>query len=174
MSVQGIPNTAIYQSPQEISRMEKQEPVSGSHSPKKQDEMKQKPAPHDEFIPSEKAEPAGLYKVLHDDEGNPKIEFDDPRKKTADSNIPEPVKETPEKSKSEPEPLICTTNTGKTDREIEKLREKKADLAQKIRTASTPQKAEILKRELARIESELQQKDNEAYRRQNAAVTTSG
>lgn len=35
---------------------------------------------YDEYIPGEKREPIGLYKLTHDDEGNPIIEFDDPMK----------------------------------------------------------------------------------------------
>ena len=65
----------------------------------------------------------------------------------------------------------CTTNTDKVDREIEKLKEERDQLEQQIRTTKDPDKAEDLKRQLAQLENELRQKDNDAYRRQNAVIS---
>ena len=82
MSVQGIGNHAAHQLPQEMRGIQKQEPVSApvlqndTDKPSKQSGLPE----YDEYIPGEKREPIGLYKLTHDDEGNPIIEFDDPMK----------------------------------------------------------------------------------------------
>lgn len=66
----------------------------------------------------------------------------------------------------------CTTDTGKVDREIRKLKEKKQQLQQQIRSASgEEEKVRELERKLAQVESELSRKDNDTYRRQNASVS---
>ncbi len=63
----------------------------------------------------------------------------------------------------------CTTNTNRADREIKKLKKLKQQLEQQIKAASGDEKRrKELEQELARIEAELSQKDNDAYRRQNA------
>ena len=129
---------------------------------------------YDEYIPGEKREPIGLYKLTHDDEGNPIIEFDDPMK--ADNVSPQeaegPSKEAaPAKGEPGRKAETCTTNTDKVDREIEKLKEERDQLEQQIRTTKDPDKAEDLKRQLAQLENELRQKDNDAYRRQNAVIS---
>lgn len=78
MSVQGIGNHAAHQLPQEMRGIQKQEPVSApvlqndTDKPSKQSGLPE----YDEYIPGEKREPIGLYKLTHDDEGNPIIEFD--------------------------------------------------------------------------------------------------
>lgn len=67
---------------------------------------------------------------------------------------------------------VCTTNTDRVDKEIEKLKEQKKQLKQQIMTAvGDPGKAEELKKKLSQIERELSRKDNDAYRRQNAVVS---
>lgn len=60
---------------------------------------------------------------------------------------------------------VCTTNTDRVDKEIEKMKEQKKQLKQQIMTAvGDPGKAEELKKKLSRIERELSRKDNDAYR----------
>lgn len=62
----------------------------------------------------------------------------------------------------------CTGSTDKADREIEKLKEKKKQLEQRIHAASGDErKTAELRRELAQVESELSRKDNDTYRRQH-------
>ena len=176
MSVQGIGNHAAHQLPQEMRGIQKQEPVSApvlqndTDKPSKQSGLPE----YDEYIPGEKREPIGLYKLTHDDEGNPIIEFDDPMK--ADNVSPHeaegPSKEAaPAKGEPGRKAETCTTNTDKVDREIEKLKEERDQLEQQIRTTKDPDKAEDLKRQLAQLENELRQKDNDAYRRQNAVIS---
>ena len=69
--------------------------------------------------------------------------------------------------KSDKTPEKCTGNTDKVDREIKQLKEEKRKLEQELRTTLDTQKARELTRKLAKVEQELQQKDNDSYRRQN-------
>jgi len=106
------------------------------------------PVPRDEYISSEKSgrRPSGLYHMGQDENGNPKVLYDDPKK--------------------------CATNTDKVDREIEKLKGQKQQLEQQINAASgDEEKVKELEKKLSRIESELSQKDNDTYRRQNAVIS---
>ena len=63
-----------------------------------------------------------------------------------------------------------TTNTDDVDREIEKLKEKKKQLEQELKTADES-KQEDLKAQLQQLEMELLQKDNDTYRRNNAVAS---
>lgn len=66
----------------------------------------------------------------------------------------------------------CTVNTDKVDREIEKLKEKKEQLLKQLQSASgDEEKMKELKRQLSGVENELNQKNNDTYRRQNAEVS---
>ncbi len=106
------------------------------------------PVPKDEYISSEKsnAKPSGLYRMGQDENGNPKVLYDDPKK--------------------------CTTNTDKVDREIKKLKEQKQQLEQQIQSAAgDEEKVKELEKKLAQVENELSQKDNDTYRRQAASVS---
>lgn len=196
MNIQNTQNHSIYPYSQELRGIQKQEPIAAPTSPENKPlKIAKKPA-YDECIPGKEHEPTGLYKVAHDDKGNPKIHFDVPMEKTAADNVSKaeedfsPSKSTPEiedsslngegkpakeapPAKSEPEHKAesCTTNTDKVDREIEKLKEKQKRLEQQLRVTQDSQTAEDLKRQLAQAENELQQKDNDTYRRQNAVVT---
>ncbi len=113
--------------------------------------------PKDEYISSEKSgrKPSGLYHMGKDENGNPKVLYDDPKK--ADGAEPEEV----------------TANTDKVDREIEKLKRQKQQLEQQIKAASgDEEKTKELEKKLAQVESELSQKDNDTYRRQHAVITS--
>lgn len=120
----------------------------------------------DEYIPSEKDEPIGLYSMEQDENGGHGIKFDDPNKsdKSDKSDKADKVDE-PEKEKSESEECIC--NTDKVDRELKRLKEKAERLEQQLRSASDEEAARIQK-QLAGIQSELAQKDNDSYRRSQA------
>jgi len=117
------------------------------------------PVPKDEYISSEKSgnKPSGLYRMVQDENGNPKVLYDDPKKvqkKSATGNAEE-----------------CTTNTDAVDREIEKLKEEKRQLEQQIQTETDEKKVKALEKKLAQVEAELNQKNNDTYRRQNAVVS---
>lgn len=64
-----------------------------------------------------------------------------------------------------------TCNTDKVDREIEKLKRKKKELEQKINSETDENKVKELEKKLAQVESELKQKDNDAYRFQHATFS---
>lgn len=126
-----------------------------------EDSSKGMPIPKDEYISSEESEnkPVGLYRLGQDENGNPKVLYDDPKKAAKQSG--EPAKKAEE----------CTTNTDLVDKEIEKLKEEKKQLEQQIRAAAgDPEKASDLKKKLAQIEGELSRKDNDTYRRQHAVT----
>ena len=117
------------------------------------------PVPKDEYISSEKSgnKPSGLYRMGRDENGNPKVLYDDPKKvqkKSATGNAEE-----------------CTTNTDAVDREIEKLKEQKRQLEQQIQAETDEKKVKALEKKLAQVEAELNHKNNDTYRRQNAVVS---
>ena len=64
----------------------------------------------------------------------------------------------------------CTTNTDAVDQELKGLRQEKQQLMQKLRLSINPGEARELERQLQNIERQLTEKDNDAYRRQHAAV----
>ena len=115
--------------------------------------------PKDEYISSEKSgnKPSGLYRIGQDENGNPKVLYDDPKK----------VKKNSASGKAEE----CTTNTDAVDREIEKLKEEKRQLEQQIQSESDENKVKELEKRLAQIEAELSQKNNDTYRRQNSIIS---
>ena len=114
------------------------------------------PVPKDEYISSEKSgnKPSGLYRMGKDENGNPKVLYDDPKKKPVTGKAEE-----------------CTTNTDAVDREIEKLKEEKRQLEQQIQAETDEKKVKGLEKKLAQVEAELNQKNNDTYRRQNALVS---
>ena len=148
----------------------------------------------DEYVPEEKQEPSGRYWLGKDQDGQPKVFFDDPeREAPRQSDGPEksggPEKpEDPEKSKDAPEDPDkpaegpegpkkkgkeerCVCNTDKVDREIEKLNQKKQELEQRINTEQDETKRQDLEKQLDQVERELSQKDNDTYRRQHSTFT---
>lgn len=140
-------------------------------------ERRQKPV-MDEYVPEEKPEPSGRYWLGKDEDGKPKIYFNDPERTEDASDAPDASErnkgaEGPEKSGSDKKAKSCTCNTDKVDREIEKLKKQKRELEQQINRETDETKAENLKAKLAQVERELSQKDNDTYRRQHATYTFS-
>ncbi|MCM1023488.1 MAG: hypothetical protein NC395_05450 [Prevotella sp.] len=118
-------------------------------------------AGRDEYVPSEKDKPIGLYDICRDENGNPEIRFDDPEKSVEPDETGKPKSE---KSRSEE----CTCNTDKVDRELKRLKEKAERLEQRIRNTADAEKTEELRRQLESLQSEIAQKDNDSYRRSRA------
>ena len=109
------------------------------------------PVPKDEYISSEKSgsKPSGLYRLGQDENGNPKVMYDDP-KRVAKAKDVQPKEEPAKKAEK------CTTNTDNVDREIEKLKEEKKQLEQQIKAAAgDKEKVKVLEKKLAQIEGEL-------------------
>lgn len=129
------------------------------------------PVPKDEYISSEQSgsRPSGLYRMGQDENGNPKVLYDDPKKAAREDKKEQPKVGT-DSPKEDAEK--CTTNTDKVDREIKKLKEQKQQLEQQIKAASgDEEKVKELEKKLSQIEGELSQKDNDTYRRQNAVIS---
>lgn len=145
----------------------------------------------DEYVPEEeRKESCGRYWLGKDENGCPKIYFDDPEAKdTASPEAPEaagaPKAETPEKDQEPEVPKKaappdkgdkeerCTGNTDAVDREIRKLKEKREELEARLNRETDETKREALERQLAQVENELRQKDNDAYRRRHSTFTNS-
>lgn len=149
----------------------------------KEGQKEEKTPVQDEYISMEKsgAKPTGLYWLGEDENGNRKIFYDDPKKSksaetketsdkkadTEDSTAPAIKPDEPQKGEEK-----CTGDTGKVDREIERLKEKKKQLEQQIQTAAGDEKkVQELERKLAQVENELSQKDNDTYRRNNTVFS---
>lgn len=176
MSVQGIHKHMTDQYPKEIHDIQKQ--VSDSDPVASDDRLSKIFASrtYDEYIPGKEPEAIGLYKVLSDENGNRKIQFDDPMTKVIDNSLPKQVEgssneATPSENEPDRKTEKCTTNTDKVDREIEDLKEKKEQLEQQIRATEDPKKLEKLEHQLDQVESELRRKNNDTYRRQNAVIS---
>ena len=80
-------------------------------------------------------------------------------------NDSDELRKSSDKTKSE----NTTINTDRVDEEIEKLKRRKAEIEQKLKTSGDEEK-DRLEVELHMIDAELAQKDNDTYRRQNATV----
>jgi len=133
----------------------------------------------DEYIPEKKREPSGCYWLGRDEDGQPKVFFDDSERGPEAPNQPEnadapegdqgakaPARKNPDKK-----PETCTGDTSKVDREIEKLKQKRAELEQRLGAETDEAKREELKRKLAQVERELRQKDNDGYRRRHTVFS---
>lgn len=114
----------------------------------------------DEYIPSEEDEPIGLYKMSEDENGDPRIEYDAPK-------APDKKKEAPENGERSEE---CTGNTDKVDTEIKRLREKAKELSRQINDSEGEKRA-LLEKQLAQVEAELKNKDNDSYRRRHTVFS---
>lgn len=121
----------------------------------------------DEYVPEEKQAASGRYWLGRDEDGRPKVCFDDPeRADDKPSDAPAPAKKAAQ-DKAE----RCTGSTDKVDREIERLRRRKEALARQISVQTDDIKIKELERKLAQAERELAQKDNDTYRRQHTVFS---
>lgn len=136
----------------------------------------------DEYISEEKQEPAGRYWPGRDEDGNPKIYFDDPGRDAGHSRKPDELSgvddteknkkaKGPDKKADDDKGADVTCNTDKVDREIEKLKKKKSELERQLGSETDEGRIKDLENELAQVERELRQKDNDAYRHQYAVYT---
>ncbi len=98
-------------------------------------------------------------------------------KPVMDGYVPEEEQEPPGRywlgRDEEGRPKVCTVSTDKVDREIRELKEQKQRLEQRLDIETDETKIKELEGELAQVERELSQKDNDTYRRQHAAYTFS-
>lgn len=115
--------------------------------------------------------PTGLYRVGQDENGARRIFYDDP-KRPGRAGEPEADKKDAGKSPAGGPAEKCSANTDETEREIRQLKEKKQKLEQQIRAAAGKEEdVRKLEQELAKVESELSEKDNDTYRRQHTVFS---
>ena len=132
-----------------ISRTAEAAPVREAES--KPQGAPAKPAPDlDEYVPEEEHTPSGLYWLGKDEDGSPKVFFDDPEERPAET---------------------CTTDTGKVDRELERLRHRREELTRQGETQGDPGKTPKLGQEIGPGAGEGAQKDKDGHRREDAPVS---
>ncbi len=146
--------------------------ASGVPAPRREEPRTAAAAPvTDQYIPEEAHTPCGRYWMGRDEDGGPKIFFDDPAPKAAEA-LPEDEKSPPPEGPGKPASGSgeekCTCDTGRVDREIERLKKRRELLESRLRTETDETRVRELERQLAQVDRELSQKDNDAYRRQHA------
>ena len=185
MPISGVKTAAV----QPLTAAEKTEGASKVQKPEEEAQGRPLKPMMDEYIPEEPREPSGLYWMGRDEDGQPKIFFDDPERAADAPKQPEnapdarkpdapeaeepeqadPGAKGPEGKKDKGETWEC--NTDKVDREIEKLKKKQQELEQRLNSETDEAKIKDLEHQLAQVERELKQKDNDTYRRQHAVYT---
>ena len=177
MPISGVNTGAV----QPLTTAEKVLGASKVQKPEEEAQGRQLKPVMDEYVPEEPQEPSGRYWMGKDEDGQPKIYFDDPERAADAPKQPEDAPEAeepdsadqgakgPEGKKDKGETWEC--NTDKVDREIEKLKKKQQELEQRLNTETDEAKIKDLEHQLAQVEQELKQKDSDTYRRQNAAYT---
>ena len=128
------------------------------------------PEPQDAYVSSQKlgGKPSGLYRIGQGANGRQAREKADASDKGGDVGPSNAKADGAKKSEEK-----CVGNTDRVDREIRKLKEKKQQLMQQIRTTSgEEEKVRVLEKKLAQVESELSRKDNESYRRQHTVFSS--
>ena len=177
MPISGVNTVAV----QPLTTAEKVLGASKVQKPEEEAQGRQLKPVMDEYIPEEPQEPSGRYWMGKDEDGQPKIYFDDPERAADAPRQPEDAPEAeepkqagqgakgPEGKKDKDETWEC--NTDKVDREIEKLKKKQQELEQRLNSETDEAKIKDLERQLAQVEQELKQKDNDTYRRQHAVYT---
>ena len=176
MPISGVKTAAI----QPLTAAEKTEGASKVQKPEEEAQGRPLKPMMDEYIPEEPREPSGLYWMGRDEDGQPKIYFDDPERA---ADAPEQPEDAPAAGESDPagqgakgpegkkdKEEVWEGNTDKVDREIEKLKKKKEELEQRLNTETDEAKIKDLERQLAQVDRELMQKDNDTYRRQHTTV----
>ena len=177
MPISGVNTGAV----QPLTTAEKVLGASKVQKPEEEAQGRQLKPVMDEYVPEEPQEPSGRYWMGKDEDGQPKIYFDDPERAadapkqpegTPDAKKPDPEGQGtkgPEGKKDKGETWEC--NTDKVDREIEKLKKKQQELEQRLNTETDEAKIKDLERQLSQVEQELKQKDSDTYRKQNATYT---
>ena len=177
MPISGVNTVAV----QPLTTAEKVLGASKVQKPEEEAQGHQLKPVMDEYVPEEPQEPSGRYWMGKDEDGQPKIYFDDPERAADAPKQPEDAPEAeepdsadqgakgPEGKRDKDETWEC--NTDKVDREIEKLKKKQQELEQRLNSETDEAKIKELEHQLAQVEQELKQKDNDTYRRQNAAYT---
>ena len=176
MPISGVNTVAV----QPLTTAEKVLGASKVQKPEEEAQGRQQKPVMDEYVPEEPQEPSGRYWMGRDEDGQPKIYFDDPERA---ADAPKQPEDTPEAEEPDPagqgakgpegkqeQDEVWEGNSGKVDREIEKLKKKQQELEQRLSTETDEAKIKDLERQLAQVNRELKQKDNDTYRRQHTTV----
>ena len=158
MLISGVSTGAV----QPLETTGKAQGASKVQRPQEETQDRQPKPVMDEYVPEEPQEPFGRYWVGKDEDGQPRIYFDDPERA-------EDAPEQPKGKKDKDEVWEC--NTDKVDREIEKLKEKRQELEQCLNTETDEAKIKELESQMTQVEMEVEQKDNDTYRKQNSIFT---
>lgn len=126
---------------------------------------------YDEYLPEEKPQPIGQYWQGKDEDGQPKIYFDQPADSPEVKPDADPAADASDKKADGKKSEKCVGSTDKVDREIEKLKQKKAKLEQQLNAETDENKIKDLQRQLNRVINELRQKDNDTYRRSHMEIS---
>ena len=176
MPISGVNTGAV----QPLTTADKVLGASKVQKPEEEAQGRQLKPVMDEYVPEEPQEPSGRYWMGKDEDGQPKIYFDDPERAanaskqpedTPEAEVPDPASQGakgPEGEKDKDE--VWEGNSDKVDREIEKLKKKRQELEQRLNTETDEAKIKDLERQLAQVDQELKQKDNDTYRRQHTTV----
>ena len=177
MPISGVSTGAV----QPLTTAEKMMGASKVQKPEEEAQGRQLKPVMDEYVPEEPQEPSGRYWMGRDEDGQPKIYFDDPERAadapkqpegTPEAEEPDPAGQGakgPEGKKDKGETWEC--NTDQVDREVEKLKKKQQELEQRLNSETDEAKIKDLERKLSQVEQELKQKDSDTYRRQHAVYT---
>lgn len=177
MPISGVNTGAV----QPLTTAEKVLGASKVQKPEEEAQGHQLKPVMDEYVPEEPQEPSGRYWMGKDEDGQPKIYFDDPERAADAPKQPEDAPEAeesdsadqgakgPEGKRDKGETWEC--NTDKVDREIEKLKKQQQELEQRLNSETDEAKIKDLEHQLAQVEQELKQKDSDTYRKQNATYT---
>ena len=177
MPISGVNTGAV----QPLTTAEKVLGASKVQKPEEEAQSRQLKPVMDEYVPEEPQEPSGRYWMGKDEDGQPKIYFDDPERAANAPKQPEDAPKAeepdpagqgakgPEGKKDKGETWEC--NTDKVDREIEKLKKQQQELEQRLNSETDEAKIKDLEHQLAQVEQELKQKDSDTYRKQNATYT---
>lgn len=152
----------------QVAKLEQQSSQENNNIPSA--EMKKR---FDTYEAQPQQQSAGIYQVAHDEEGNKIIQVDKSLETAQEQPKAEPQDDSKKSNNDGEEPTIVktTVNTDKVDNEIKKLKQKQAQLEQKIASAKNQNDKESLETQLAQVEAELKLKDNDTYRRQHMQIT---
>ena len=103
----------------------------------------------DQYVHREKPEPSGLYRLGRSGEGQPRLYFDGPE--TPGSPERDAQAGAPEKGGPAQKAERCTGDTGAVDREIEQLKQRRAELERQLDAETDGARAQELKLSLIHI-----------------------
>lgn len=170
-----------------VKTVEETQGAAGIRRPEEEAQGRPRRPAMDVYAPEVKQEPCGRYWMGRDEDGQPKVCFDDPERAGAPQGPgAAPGAKEPdapgaggpgqaqgakgpkgEQGKEE----RCVGDTGKVDREIERLKKERRELEERLGTETDEARIEDLERRLAQVERELSRKDNDAYRKQHSTFT---